>query len=80
MFRLETDRLVIRPWNPDDRPAFTALTRDPEVMHSVHGGLPYTEAEGDEWFARQGRQLAEHDLCHRSPEIVVGLFFRERAR
>jgi len=63
MFRLETDRLIIRPWNPDDRPAFTALTRDPEVMHYVHRGLPYSEDEVDEWFTRQARQLAEHDLC-----------------
>jgi RimJ/RimL family protein N-acetyltransferase len=63
MFRLETDRLLIRPWHPGDRPAFTALTCDPEVMHYVHGGLPYTVEEVDEWFTRQARQIAEHDLC-----------------
>lgn len=63
MFRLETDRLIIRPWDGDDRPAFTALTRDPEVMHYVHGGRPYSVEEVDEWFTRQARQLAEHDLC-----------------
>lgn len=63
MFRLESDRLIIRPWHADDRPAFTALTGDPAVMHYVHGGLPYTEEEVSEWFTRQARQLAEHDLC-----------------
>jgi RimJ/RimL family protein N-acetyltransferase len=63
MFRLETDRLVIRPWQTDDRPAFTALMSHPEVTHYVHGGLPYSEEEVDEWFARQARQLAEHDVC-----------------
>jgi len=63
MFLLETPRLVLRPWTPADRPAFTALTYDPEVMHYVHGGRPYSEEEVDEWFSRQGRQLAEHDLC-----------------
>jgi len=63
MFRLETDRLVIRPWEPDDRPAFTAIMSNAEVTHYVHGGRPYSEAEVDEWFARQARQLAEHDVC-----------------
>lgn len=63
MFRLETDRLILRPWQPDDRAAFHALTLDPEVMHYVHGGLPYSEPEVDEWFTRQARQLAELDLC-----------------
>jgi len=63
MFRLETDRLYIRPWTPADRPAFTELTEDPEVMRYVHGGQPYAEDEVDEWFTRQARQLAEHDVC-----------------
>jgi RimJ/RimL family protein N-acetyltransferase len=63
MFLLETERLVIRPWQPDDRPAFTSLMSHPEVTHYVHGGRPYSEAEVDEWFARQARQLAEHDVC-----------------
>lgn len=63
MFGLETDRLIIRPWTPEDRPAFTALTYDPEVMRYVHGGRPYSEAEVDEWFSRQERQLREFDIC-----------------
>ncbi|HKO58527.1 MAG TPA: GNAT family N-acetyltransferase [Thermoanaerobaculia bacterium] len=63
MFRLETERLYIRPWTPEDRPAFTALTYDPEVMRYVHRGEPYSEAEVDEWFSRQERQMREYDLC-----------------
>jgi RimJ/RimL family protein N-acetyltransferase len=63
MFGLETDRLFIRPWSGDDRAAFYQLTCDPAVMQYVHGGLPYSEAELDEWFSRQARQLAEHDVC-----------------
>jgi [ribosomal protein S5]-alanine N-acetyltransferase len=63
MFRIETERLVIRPWQPDDRPAFTAVMAHPEVTQYVHGGQPYTEAEVDEWFARQARQIAEHGMC-----------------
>jgi RimJ/RimL family protein N-acetyltransferase len=63
MFRIETDRLLIRPWEPEDREPLAAIARDPEVMHFVHGGLPYTEEELDELFARQARQLAEHGVC-----------------
>lgn len=32
-------------------------------MRHVHGGVPYSEAEIDEFLARQARQLAEHDLA-----------------
>ena len=64
MFSLETERLLIRPWvDPDDRAAFRALTEDPEVMRYVHRGEPYSDAEVDEWFARQARQLRELDVC-----------------
>lgn len=40
-----------------------ALATNPEVMRYVHRGEPYTEQEADEFFARQARQLAEHDVC-----------------
>lgn len=63
MFGLETDRLIVRPWTPADRSAFHALTEDPAVMEYVHGGLPYSEEEVDEWFTRQARQLAQDDVC-----------------
>jgi len=64
MFRLETERLLIRPWNdPADRVAFRALTEDPEVMRYVHRGEPYSDAEVDEWFARQARWMRELDVC-----------------
>jgi RimJ/RimL family protein N-acetyltransferase len=63
VFRLETERLIIRPWEPDDRPALKALTDDPEVMRYVHDGQPYSEEEIDELFARQGRQARELGVC-----------------
>jgi RimJ/RimL family protein N-acetyltransferase len=63
MFRLETDRLVIRPWQPEDRAAFTAMARDPEVMRFVHHGQPYKDEEIDEFLSRQAKQLADFDVC-----------------
>jgi RimJ/RimL family protein N-acetyltransferase len=62
-FRLETERLLIRPWESADRDAFAALARDPEVTRYVHGGTPYSEEEIDDFLARQARQLAEHKVC-----------------
>lgn len=63
MFRLETERLIIRPWEAADRDAFVGFTRDPEVMRYVHGGMPYSEDEIAEFLGRQARQLAEFDVC-----------------
>jgi RimJ/RimL family protein N-acetyltransferase len=78
MFLIETERLVIRPWQPDDRPAFTAIMSHPEVTQYVHGGKPYTEVEVEQWFERQARQLAEHNMCmgalvEKATNVVAGL-------
>ncbi len=63
MFLLETERLSIRPWQPSDRADLKKMTDDPEVMRYVHGGVPYSEEELDEFLGRQARQLAEFNLC-----------------
>jgi ribosomal-protein-alanine N-acetyltransferase len=64
MFRLETERLLIRPWQPEiDRAPLTAITQDLEVMRFVHDGKPYTEEEIDQLFARHARNLAEFGVC-----------------
>jgi len=63
MFRLETERLFIRPWQESDRDAFRTMSGDPEVMRYVHGGQPYTEEEIDQFMARQKKQLDELDMC-----------------
>lgn len=63
MFSLETARLIIRPWQSEDRPAFADVMADPAVSRYVHGGVPFTNEEIEEYFDRQARQLAEHDVC-----------------
>ena len=78
MFGYETERLLIRPWSDDDRPHFETLMNDPEVTRYLRGGQPYTQAEVDEWFARQARQLAEHDVCmgaviEKSSDRLIGI-------
>ncbi|MDQ3282528.1 MAG: GNAT family N-acetyltransferase [Acidobacteriota bacterium] len=63
MFRLETERLIIRGWEAADRPALAAMAQDPVVVEFVHGGVPFTEEEVDGMLARQAKQLADFDLC-----------------
>jgi [ribosomal protein S5]-alanine N-acetyltransferase len=39
------------------------MATDPEVMRYVHGGIPYSDDEVDEFLTRQKRVLAEIDVC-----------------
>jgi RimJ/RimL family protein N-acetyltransferase len=79
MFTLETDRLLIRPWQPDaDRAAFMTMSNDLEVMRYVHGGVPYADEEIDEFFVRQGRQHEELGVCmgalvEKESNLVIGV-------
>ena len=63
MFRLETERLVIREWEPADRDAFRAMAQDPVVMRYINGGVPLSEEEIDAALARQRRNAAELGYC-----------------
>ncbi len=88
MFHLETDRLIIRPWQAEDRPAFAALTSDAAVMQYVHGGrrvvaiIDPDNEPSKRVAARLGMSYEARytgaEFGHRNPEIVVDLFFRER--
>jgi [ribosomal protein S5]-alanine N-acetyltransferase len=77
-FRLESERVVIRPWQESDRDAFYTMARDPEVMRFVHGGEPYSEEEADQFFARQAHTAAQHHVCmgalvEKSSDRVIGV-------
>jgi RimJ/RimL family protein N-acetyltransferase len=78
MFRLETERLLIRPWTADDREVFAGLAQDVEIMRYVNGGKPFSESEIDEFLARQARQLAEFGVCmaamvEKASDRVIGV-------
>ncbi len=75
---LETERLVVRPWIADDRDAFAAMARDPEMMRFINRGKPFAEPEIDEFLARQARQESQFAVCmaamvERSSGEVVGV-------
>jgi len=58
MHELETERLLLRRWRPEDRPPFAALNADPEVMH--HFPAPLTRVESDA-FADMVEAAMERD-------------------
>ena len=62
-FRIETVRLIIRPWQDEDRPLFTRFVRDPEMMRYISHGKAWDEERIDAFFARQRRYLEKHDCC-----------------
>lgn len=55
---LETERLLLRPWRPEDRAPFAAMNADPEVME--HFPAPLTRAGSDAFVDRIEAGFAEH--------------------
>jgi len=53
---IETDRLILRNWRPEDRSPFAAMNADPDVMRYYE--RPLTQAESD---ARINRLQAHFD-------------------
>jgi RimJ/RimL family protein N-acetyltransferase len=54
---LETERLLLRQWRPEDRAPFAALNADPEVME--HFPAPMTAAESDALADRLERLIEQ---------------------
>jgi ribosomal-protein-alanine N-acetyltransferase len=63
IFLIETERLLIRPWQPEDNAGFRAMVGDPEMMRYISAGQPWGEERIAEFFARQVRHLASHGCC-----------------
>jgi [ribosomal protein S5]-alanine N-acetyltransferase len=83
MFRLDTPRLYIRPWTAGDRADLAKIVSDPEVMHFLHAGQPYSDGEIDETLARHTRHLAENGFCmgaliEKESDRVVGIAGTQR--
>ncbi|HEX3749624.1 MAG TPA: GNAT family N-acetyltransferase [Streptosporangiaceae bacterium] len=55
---LETERLLLRHWRPEDRAPFAAMNADPEVMEHFPARL--TRAESDAFVDRIEAGFAEH--------------------
>ena len=60
---LETDRLVLGPWQSSDWIAFRPIATDVEVMRYITGGVPWTD-EGIQLFVnRQVELFFERGFC-----------------
>ena len=55
---LTTERLLLRPWRPEDREPFAALNADPEVAEFLP--RPITREQSDELVDRTEAQFVEH--------------------
>jgi ribosomal-protein-alanine N-acetyltransferase len=60
---LETERLVLAPWQQSDWTAFAPIARDPEVMRYITGGVPWTDDEIRAFVNRQIKLYSERAFC-----------------
>ena len=71
--RIAPDRLILRTWRDDDRPAFAAINRDPEAMR--YPGTDVADEPGIGWrLARDARgqgHPARPDLDVAHPEFAT---------
>jgi RimJ/RimL family protein N-acetyltransferase len=77
-FRLETPRLVVRPWTSADRLTLAGLASDPRVMRWIGEGRAWSGTEVDAFIALQRRLLVRRGVClgatvERATGEIVGL-------
>ena len=70
---IETERLLLRQWRPEDRDAFAALNADPVVME--HFPAPLTRPESDALADRASVWLEEHGWGLWAVEVKDGAAF-----
>jgi ribosomal-protein-alanine N-acetyltransferase len=63
-FEVESPRLFIRPWRPEDRPVFMQkFVDDPDMMLYINHGRPWDDAKVQAYFERQRKFLAACGCC-----------------
>ena len=56
---LETARMRLMPWQPEDWLLLRPLATDPEVVRYISGGEPWPDERIREWAAKAGRSFCE---------------------
>jgi ribosomal-protein-alanine N-acetyltransferase len=74
---LETERLALREWKPEDAEALAALTGDPEVMRYVGDGKTWDIGRVREWIERlnvsyRTRGFSRWAVVEREGGLAVG--------
>lgn len=66
-YRIETPRLLIRAWQPEDRvedrAAFARFVGDADMMRFITGSQAWTQQQIDGFFARQAAHLRTSGMC-----------------
>ena len=60
---LETDRLRLSLWSPEDFTRFKPIATDPEVVRYVSAGVPYTDERIQEFIDRQIKHWRLRKYC-----------------
>jgi RimJ/RimL family protein N-acetyltransferase len=63
---LETERLILDPWQEDRREEFVSLASDPEVMRHIGAGSPWTRELAEDRFDWQLAHWRDHGFGWRS--------------
>lgn len=61
--KLETERVKLDCWGAEDWRAFYPIASDPEVMRYITGGVAWSEAQTEEFVARQMRHFSTRGYC-----------------
>lgn len=70
-FLIETDRLRIRAWEEQDRPAFAAMATDAELMRYITDGVPMSPEQVDAGLARQAEHMRNVGYCMGAAELLA---------
>jgi [ribosomal protein S5]-alanine N-acetyltransferase len=60
---LETERLILCPWQSGDWAEFRPIATDPEVMRYITGGVAWTDDAIQSFVERQVKLFAERGFC-----------------
>jgi RimJ/RimL family protein N-acetyltransferase len=60
---LETARLRLLPWQPEDWLQLRPIATDPEVVRYISNGEPWPDERIREWAARQVAHFAKYGFC-----------------
>jgi [ribosomal protein S5]-alanine N-acetyltransferase len=60
---LETERLILQPWDSTDWTTFRPIATDPEVMRYITGGVPWTDELIQSFVDRQVKLYRERGFC-----------------
>lgn len=66
---IETERLRLRTWMPQDRPALVRIGSDPAIAARLNGGEPLSAEQIDAFLARQASNFAERGWCRFAIEL-----------